>query len=277
MSVRVSAFTTLFAFAATSAMADEADSAQIIQMSRKAVGGAALIEQAPYTLTSVMDIKTTFDRKKEEPKTVTTNESYKNGKLHKSSTVLIPRIGKPFAVTTIADTKKPETWESVSSEGGRWKKVDWNDKPTFPVFTLKTDEMTFDPRPKLETINGVECYKLTAKHKSDQLKNWTRIYYIRKDNNLLHQVVNVESTNGAISKQYTRTYTNYRNVSGASFPMTITDFYDEGKAGNTKTEIEISNFTFSKNIPDSLFVVPTHKGEVIMMVSLALFGNISLL
>jgi len=231
------------------------DSAQVFQMSRKAVGGAAFFEPDPYTLNSVS--KTKYKPQEKESRTITARESYKNGKYHKNSTVTIQRIGKPFTAITITDMKNQETWESQSSEGFRWQKVvGFLDEPIFPPYKLKTDNLIFETEPIIETINGVDYYRVSAKFSSTESKNWARTYYFRRDNNFLYRTIDTETIKGAISSQTTDTFDNYFNVNDVFIPMKISTVYVGNKQSMEK-EIEISNFAFSKDIPDSLFQVPT--------------------
>jgi len=251
MSIQTIAVSTLIALTGFYTLADDPNSAQIIQMSRKAVGGEAFFKPAPYKLDSLKSIK--VKPNEGESKTIIGREWYKDGKYRYDCTVTIKRIGKPFNGTTISDLKNEVTWELQSPTGSRWRKLPFVIEPVLPPYMLEVDNWLLEPMAETVTINDVDYYKISATSKEP--KNRTKLYYINKNNYFLHQIVYTEISNGVVSTKQISTFTNYLNVKGVVFPMQSSISYVSGKE-KIEQEIEISNFAFSNDIPDSLFHIP---------------------
>jgi hypothetical protein len=221
----------------------------------KALGGDEFFEPKPYTLsfTSVYSVGP------DSPKTIKSNDTYKNRKYYSDCTVLIKRIGKPLNSKCITDLDKDEMWES--EKGGAWRKANYVVRPRILFIGGKKtfDNLIFDNKtPQIIQKDNEEYYKVETKYAQPENKDWTCVYLINKSNNLIYekQDVNVKE-----SVQHIYKYEDYTKVGNIMFPQKRLMYGSEerGVAPVLWGEETISNFTFRDDIPDSLFVVPTKK------------------
>jgi hypothetical protein len=219
---------------------------EVIESTKKALGGDAFFNPRPYTL----NFSSTGDSP-DGPKTISSVDTYKAGK-YRSDARVTGRGGRLVTTSDISDLDKKINW--YSQDGSPYVKDSDVQTPVFPCFTSKTFDKIFDAdTPVIIKQDGTEYYRLTAKYKDPKYKHYSVEFLIDAKNHLVYQTKYVD-TKGKYRS--VTTYLDYIDIQGVMVPRKIRKDITTQKGVRFLREEQISNLNFRDDIPDSVFVAP---------------------
>ncbi|MDR0498141.1 MAG: M28 family peptidase, partial [Holophagales bacterium] len=232
---------------------------EIIRLVEKTLGGDAFFDPKPY----VMNLTLTANDPADGEKKVEDKETYKSGKLRLDSTIRFKRMkNRPLFAVWITDIEKNESWNYANYNGdeGAFAKTYEIFPPRIPFEAATVfKELIFDTEtPDIIEQDGVNYYKLKAKYKKPEYKNWNHTFLIGTKDNLIFRY---ERANAADSRKFVSTYADYRRIDGIMVPYKQTEDINRGPGRSFAEHTTINNFSFRNDISDSLFELPVAKAK----------------
>jgi hypothetical protein len=220
---------------------------EIIELTKKAVGGDAYFKIKPYCVSYTNMINA------DDPREVSSKGYYKDGKWCVENTIFKIKNQLTFTSKTITDVAG-KTWESQSTvDNGKWKQLSVSIRRLFPFYNpVQWEKSEFDIT--LIKENGMEYFRLHAVNPYSS--DWTYTLFINTRDYLVYKW---EEVNAKQSIVILNVFDNYKNFGGIMLPLKMTSTQQtivRRKRSETSETITILDFAFKNDIPDSLFVVP---------------------